>query len=122
MDGNALLHKTTEKLLVLADAGIQFVVVCLDGAGFVEAALGEGAGKERDGGTHGQDALGVVGGNGRWGPDGETVGDGPVLDGLHQPVLLGGIVQSRGVGTPCERRHDGVCCVWCVNVCLCVVD
>lgn len=128
---NALLHETAEKVFIPADAGIQLVVLCLDSAGFLKAALGEGAWEQRDRSTHGQDALGIIGCNCRGRADSKAIGDGPVLGGLHQPVLLESTIKGWGVGAPCKRRHCAVfvgCCwlcrgsFWCTLVLVAISD
>ena len=107
--GNILLHELGQKVLVLADAGVELVVGGLDGLGLVEAGLGEGAGEEGDGDAGGQNAVGVMADDGRGWPDGETVGNGPVLDHLRQPLLLELVGEDRRVRASRQRGH--VCCL-----------
>lgn len=98
------MHKFFEKLFVPADVGVQLVVGPLDGLGVLEAGLGKGAREQGDGGIDGENPFWVWS-HGRRGPDGETVGDGPVLDDLHQVLLFQGVQGGR----ECDfggRCHD----------------
>jgi hypothetical protein len=54
------LYETTEKLLVLADAGIELIVRGLDGPRLLKATLRKRTWKESDRRVHGQDSLKVI--------------------------------------------------------------
>ena len=100
------MHKLFEELFVSAYVGVQLVVGFLNSLGVLKAGLGKGAGKQGDGGVDGENALWVAWDHGRRGADGETVGDGPVLDDLHQVLLFQGVERGWECAFGGRSRHD----------------
>ena len=90
-----LLNHLGEEFLILTDKSIQLVVCRLNSLCLLEAAPGEGAGEQSNGGTRGEDAFGVVTGDGRWWANSEAVGYSPVLDDLHKSFPFGILENGR---------------------------
>lgn len=91
VQAHLLLDNLRKKLLIAAHSRVQLIVRTLHGDALVIAEAGKRAGEDGDGDIDGGDSfrVGLAGYDAGRGPDGEPVGDGPILDGVREvPPLL----------------------------------